>query len=170
MRPTSSGHTFDHDCHGFWYHPLPLMILGLAHLNMPLADASLMHFFPSPVSLSNALYSSECCYCFYLFLLPLIPFPFVSSPLLLFPFFPIGKPKCLFLVGLLCFVERRLASMLKAFLEPKNISEEQLLNWEQRECPWSADESTLVSDPDRLASDVREILCRKIDIMKLLRS
>ena len=87
MRPTSSGHTFDHDCHGFWYHPLPLMILGLAHLNMPLADASLMHFFPSPVSLSNALYSSECCYCFYLFLLPLIPFPFVSSPLLLFPFF-----------------------------------------------------------------------------------
>lgn len=48
--------------------------------------------------------------------------------------------------------------MLKAFLEPKNISEEQLLNWEQRECPWSADESTLVSDPDRLASDVREIL------------
>ena len=60
--------------------------------------------------------------------------------------------------------------MLKAFLEPKNISEEQLLNWEQRECPWSADESTLVGDPDRLASDVREILCRKIDIMKLLRS
>lgn len=54
----------------------------------------------------------------------------------------------------------RLASMLKAFLEPKNISEEQLLNWEQRECPWSADESTLVSDPDRLASDVREILAQ----------
>eukprot|EP00435_Cladocopium_sp_Y103_P050651 s972_g15.t1 len=53
----------------------------------------------------------------------------------------------------------RLASMLKAFLEPKNISEEQLLNWEQRECPWSADESTN-SDPDRLASDVREILAQ----------
>lgn len=54
----------------------------------------------------------------------------------------------------------RLASMLKSFLEPKSISEEQLLNWEQRECPWSADESTETSDPDRLASDVREILAQ----------
>eukprot|EP00434_Breviolum_minutum_P008789 symbB.v1.2.007749.t1/scaffold480.1/size253386/11 len=51
----------------------------------------------------------------------------------------------------------RLGSMLKAFLEPKNISEEQLLNWEQKECPWSSDEFTN-SDPDGLASDVREIL------------
>jgi hypothetical protein len=128
---------------------------------MPLADASLMHFFPSPVSLFFTLYSSECCYCFYLFLLPLIPFPFVSSPLLLFPFFPIQNRQAEAFVlswpAVLCRC-RRLASMLKAFLEPKNISEEQLLNWEQRECPWSADESTLVSDPDRLASDVREIL------------
>jgi len=48
--------------------------------------------------------------------------------------------------------------MLKAFLEPKNISEEQLLNWEQKECPWSSDEFTN-SDPDGLASDVRETLC-----------
>ncbi|CAK9057916.1 unnamed protein product [Durusdinium trenchii] len=56
----------------------------------------------------------------------------------------------------------RLASMLKAFLEPKNISEEQLLNWEQRECPWSSDESG--SDPDGFASDVREILVQIRDL------
>eukprot|EP00438_Fugacium_kawagutii_P026482 Skav202793 [mRNA] locus=scaffold326:628597:630413:+ [translate_table: standard] len=48
--------------------------------------------------------------------------------------------------------------MLHKFLEPKNITEEQLLNWEQRDCPWSADEAAIASDPDRLAADVREKL------------
>ena len=61
---------------------------------------------------------------------------------------------------------RRLGSMLKAFLEPKNISEEQLLNWEQKECPWSSDEFTN-SDPDGLASDVRETLCESLSLHTL---
>lgn len=126
------------------------------------------HFFPKCLTLvsalSNALYSSECCYCFLMFFAALQS---LSFPPLKWHFSLFFRSKKSALAE--AFL-RRLASMLKAFLEPKNISEEQLLNWEQRDCPWSADESTLVSDPDRLASDVRESLCRKIDMMKLLRS
>lgn len=48
----------------------------------------------------------------------------------------------------------RLGVMFEAFLEPKSISEEQLLNWEQRDCPWS----DVGGDPEQLASEMREIL------------
>ena len=50
----------------------------------------------------------------------------------------------------------RLGVMLQALLEPKSISEEQLLNWEQRDCPWS-ELGDHGGDPQQ-ADEVREIL------------
>ncbi|CAJ1344417.1 unnamed protein product [Effrenium voratum] len=60
----------------------------------------------------------------------------------------------------------RLGAMLRALLEPKNVSEEQLLSWEQKACPWAEDTDVLSPatgrpderDPQNVAPEVKEIL------------
>jgi len=52
----------------------------------------------------------------------------------------------------------RLASMLQVLLQPRNVQEEQLLSWEQREVPWALDEPC--ADPENCAKEVREILAQ----------
>eukprot|EP00442_Polarella_glacialis_P018204 CAMPEP_0115079318 /NCGR_PEP_ID=MMETSP0227-20121206/18041_1 /TAXON_ID=89957 /ORGANISM="Polarella glacialis, Strain CCMP 1383" /LENGTH=844 /DNA_ID=CAMNT_0002466807 /DNA_START=84 /DNA_END=2618 /DNA_ORIENTATION=- len=49
----------------------------------------------------------------------------------------------------------RLGMLVDSFLRPHSISEEILLVWEQRDCPWSSEPS---SAPDGMASEIRGLL------------
>eukprot|EP00441_Pelagodinium_beii_P035213 CAMPEP_0197630560 /NCGR_PEP_ID=MMETSP1338-20131121/7999_1 /TAXON_ID=43686 ORGANISM="Pelagodinium beii, Strain RCC1491" /NCGR_SAMPLE_ID=MMETSP1338 /ASSEMBLY_ACC=CAM_ASM_000754 /LENGTH=814 /DNA_ID=CAMNT_0043201795 /DNA_START=63 /DNA_END=2507 /DNA_ORIENTATION=- len=57
-----------------------------------------------------------------------------------------------------------LGSLLQKFLQPQDISEEMLIGWEQRDCPWSSEPS---ADPMSLAGDVREILAQIRELQSL---
>ncbi|CAE7492369.1 UBC [Symbiodinium pilosum] len=58
----------------------------------------------------------------------------------------------------------RLASMLQVLLQPRGVSEEQLLSWEQRDVPWALDEPC--EDPEGFATDVREILAQTRELQR----
>merc|ERR1712107_280777 len=57
----------------------------------------------------------------------------------------------------------RLQSLLDNFIRPANISEEHLITWEQRKCPWSAEPC---SDPDAVTKEVRTILTQIRNLQK----
>lgn len=58
----------------------------------------------------------------------------------------------------------RLASMLQVLVQPRQVSEEQLLGWEQRDVPWAPDEPC--EDPDGFATEVREILAQTRELQR----
>lgn len=58
----------------------------------------------------------------------------------------------------------RLGALLDLFLRPTNITEEQLINWEQRECPWSAEPC---HELDGMIAEVRELLKLARDLRRL---
>eukprot|EP00930_Biecheleria_cincta_P039756 TRINITY_DN2729_c2_g1_i1.p1 TRINITY_DN2729_c2_g1~~TRINITY_DN2729_c2_g1_i1.p1 ORF type:complete len:840 (-),score=159.14 TRINITY_DN2729_c2_g1_i1:138-2594(-) len=58
----------------------------------------------------------------------------------------------------------RLGTLLDQFLRPTSITEEQLINWEQRECPWSAEPC---HEQAGMVAEVRELLKLARDLQRL---
>jgi hypothetical protein len=58
----------------------------------------------------------------------------------------------------------RLGTLLEQFLRPTVITEEQLINWEQRECPWSAEPCY---ELEGMVAQVRELLKLARELQRL---